>query len=382
MKMSPSFPDPMTSIMNLISVRFLQESTDGNVTTSTLTFVPTRHENDRLLTCRASNKFVRNGQKEATFKLNVFYVPIPLLTLGSNLNPDDIEEGDDVYFECKVNANPWAYKVLWKQNGKVMQHDQKGGIIISSSDLALQGITRDQSGNYSCVASNVEGDGESNVVSLKIMYKPICLPDQKRVYGIAKQENAEVLCEVESYPAPDGFKWSFNNSAELIEVPQNRYRSEKHHFSSRLTYTPKSELDYGTVMCWASNLAGKQMEPCIFHIITAGRPDPPYNCSIINQTSESVEIECTEGFDGGQPQYFILEIYELQGELLLANVSAYSPTFSVGGLEAGKELKIAVYAANSKGLSDPTMLEGYTLKVAEKQTDVFEIIWKQMLLDR
>lgn len=53
--------------------------------------------------------------------------------------------------------------------GKVMQHDQKGGIIISSSDLALQGITKGQSGNYSCIASNVEGDGESNTVSLKIM---------------------------------------------------------------------------------------------------------------------------------------------------------------------------------------------------------------------
>jgi hypothetical protein len=38
------------------------------------------------------------------------------LELGLNLNPDDIEEGDDVYFECKVHANPWAYKVVWKHN--------------------------------------------------------------------------------------------------------------------------------------------------------------------------------------------------------------------------------------------------------------------------
>jgi len=36
--------------------------------------------------------------------------------LGSNLNPEDIEEGDDVYFECKVHANPAAYKVVWKHN--------------------------------------------------------------------------------------------------------------------------------------------------------------------------------------------------------------------------------------------------------------------------
>lgn len=43
-------------------------------------------------------------------------VPRITLALGSNLNPDDIEEGDDVYFECKVHANPAAYKVVWKHN--------------------------------------------------------------------------------------------------------------------------------------------------------------------------------------------------------------------------------------------------------------------------
>lgn len=43
-------------------------------------------------------------------------VPILHLQLGSNMNPDDIEEGDDVYFECKVHANPGAYKVVWKHN--------------------------------------------------------------------------------------------------------------------------------------------------------------------------------------------------------------------------------------------------------------------------
>lgn len=46
----------------------------------------------------------------------VSVVPTLLLDLGSNLNPEDIEEGDDVYFECKVHANPAAYKVIWKHN--------------------------------------------------------------------------------------------------------------------------------------------------------------------------------------------------------------------------------------------------------------------------
>lgn len=42
---------------------------------------------------------------------------------------------------------------------------------MSNNDLALQGISRSQAGNYSCTASNVEGDGDSNIVQLKVMCK-------------------------------------------------------------------------------------------------------------------------------------------------------------------------------------------------------------------
>uniref|UniRef100_A0A182P5N8 Uncharacterized protein n=1 Tax=Anopheles epiroticus TaxID=199890 RepID=A0A182P5N8_9DIPT len=55
-----------------------------------------------------------------------------------------------------------------------------------------------------------------------------------------------------------------------------------------------SELDYGTIMCWADNVVGQQKEPCVFHLIAAGKPEMPYNCSLVNQTSESLEVDCAE----------------------------------------------------------------------------------------
>lgn len=50
-------------------------------------------------------------------------------------------------------------------------------------------------------------------------------------------------------------------------------------------------------MCWADNVVGQQKEPCVFHIIAAGKPDPPYNCTITNQTSDGLEIDCNEGMN-------------------------------------------------------------------------------------
>jgi hypothetical protein len=66
--------------------------------------------------------------------------------------------------------------------------------------------------------------------------KPICKPEQKRIYGIAKNEAVDIRCEVDAYPAPETFKWSFNNSAETVDMPQG-YRKISSH-SAVFTYKP------------------------------------------------------------------------------------------------------------------------------------------------
>lgn len=100
--------------------------------------------------------------------------------------------------------------------------------------------------------------------------KPICIPDQKRIYGVARHEDVRVICSVEAYPPPDSFRWTFNNTEESVDVPQARYRNSTRHSQSILIYRPITEMDYGTVSCLASNTAGKQKSACIFHIIPAG----------------------------------------------------------------------------------------------------------------
>jgi len=125
--------------------------------------------------------------------------------------------------------------------------------------------------------------------------KPVCKHDQKLTYGVSRNENTEIVCEVDAYPAPDVFKWTFNRTAggAASETGSNEV---VHHtrpdddvtnkragkLSSVLTYSAAvatmngggggvTDNDYGTVTCRASNTAGQQTEPCVFRVIAAGK---------------------------------------------------------------------------------------------------------------
>lgn len=45
--------------------------------------------------------------------LSVLDPPIVILKIGQLLNLNDIKEGDDVYFECHIDANPKPHKIEW-----------------------------------------------------------------------------------------------------------------------------------------------------------------------------------------------------------------------------------------------------------------------------
>lgn len=69
-------------------------------------------------------------------------------------------------------------------------------------------------------------------------------------------------------------------------------------------------------------------------------------------------------------------MFDWKTGVLQANVSSKFPVFVVSGLDPGKILKMHVYAANGKGRSEVVPLEGFTLKVAEKQTGKLDGVLK------
>ncbi|XP_012055315.1 PREDICTED: hemicentin-2-like [Atta cephalotes] len=370
-----------------------------NVTRSVLSYVPTIEDDGKFLTCRAENPVVPNSALEDKWHLLVHYAPVVSIKLGSSLKANDINEGDDVYFECDVRANPRSYKLLWFKDGKELHQNATAGIILPGGrSLVLQSVTKSSAGEYSCMAANVEGKSASRSVTLEVMYAPICKDGSStQVVGALKHETISLVCGVQSKPPPTTFHWTFNNSGELMSVPATKYAQVKplslitnHWHGSRLNYTPENDMDYGTVACWARNRIGVQRTPCLFQIIVAGKPYPLQNCTALQSTgpyayrmghedfkatdsrdADWLIVRCSEGFDGGLPlTNYELEVYSEENVYHVNTIylnhtdrsGSSGPVFEVPGLEPGRNYRLHLYAVNAKGRSDPVVLEPVTLK--------------------
>ncbi|CAO1368871.1 unnamed protein product [Diamesa hyperborea] len=338
-----------------------------NTTKSVLNFVPTTEDDGKSITCRAENPKITPAKfMETTWKLDVVYPPLVNLRLGSTLSADDIKEGDDVYFECQVQANPQWRKLYWLHDGVLIAHNASARVIRSNQSLVLQKITRNSTGNYSCSAINAEGETVSNQLPLRVKYAPVCVTDKIVIVGAFRSENLNVVCEVHADPPPRSFKWKFNSSGETYEIAKDRYN--KNGSKSVLHYTPIMDQDYGSLTCQGTNEVGEQTQPCVFQVILAGLPSTVKNCSISNQTQHSLELQCIPGYDGGLPQVFLLElIASKSGKLRFNMTNTEEPFFSIDSLDAytsfdtygDNALKAIIFAVNQKGRSHGVVIRDF-----------------------
>ncbi|XP_022240215.1 nephrin-like isoform X1 [Limulus polyphemus] len=336
---------------------------EGNYTISKLTFTPEVGDNGHYLSCRTDNPLIPNSGLEDGWILNVHYVPEVSLKLGSNIQLDTIMEGNDVYFECHIHANPWVDDIVWLHEGIPIKNKQEEGIIISNQSLVLQHIKITSRGKYQCIAYNTEGSGRSNEVEINLKFTPVCSDTREKSYRLAKNESATILCQVDANPSNVEFYWNLNNSLEMVEIHSFSVNSS----TSELVYRPRSDIDYGILHCWAKNIVGEQKEPCIFNVISVGRPSSLRNCILFNITARGFSVRCKEGYDGGLNQSFHLEVYSSLKEKVFLNMTQNrSPTFLATNLPPSTSFIIVIYASNSKGRSATIILTATTTPATQE----------------
>ena len=103
------------------------------------------------------------------------------------------------------------------------------------------------------------------------------------------------------------------------------------------------------------------------NMMIVGHPDQVHNCTVTNISMTSMSVRCSEGFNGGLQQQFMLEVRDLQTNELRANYSSPVPRFTVNSLMPSAIYLASVYAFNAKGRSDPTVVQAAMLRMPEKQ---------------
>ncbi|XP_050556217.1 hemicentin-2 [Spodoptera frugiperda] len=352
------------------------EFTNETTTVSKLTMLPQPEDDGAMIRCRADNPVLRVALEDA-FRMSVVYRPVLTMSLGSTLNPNDIKEGDDVYFECNIKANPKEHRISWYHNDIQVSQNMSSGVFISTKSLVLQRVTKRDGGLYTCRAANQMGESSSQAVYLRVQYAPVCAQPSPLLIGARLDEQLRVRCTVNADPADVTFYWQFNNSGESFQVSPARYVSTG-GTSSELRYRAASERDYGALLCRATNAVGRQKRPCVFQIVPAARPSPPRNCTakrVIIHNEALLSVKCAAGYDGGLNQHFTLDILGENGRTL-ANTTAnfidlivwFNISWSaVDSLEEDEDL--AVTARNSKGASDPVLLRDLVFRDAEKRAE-------------
>ncbi|XP_064103474.1 nephrin-like, partial [Macrobrachium nipponense] len=348
----------------------------GNITTATLTIAVTGEDDGATITCTGANPALPHEPLSDRRKLIVYYEPIVDLSLGKQLEAENIKEEDEVSFECHIKSNPKFHRIEWHHNGQDIPQNVSAGVVVSGQSLVLRSVARSHSGSYACAATNAQGRTVSNTLFLTVKHAPTCAGSagQARTQGAARGAAVKARCRVEAEP-PSDLTWSWvrqkTDGSEEILSP-DKYVVEG--LTSTLTVVPGRREDYGRLLCRATNNVGRQKEACVVNLVPAGPPDTPTNCSATTVNPDGMKpalvVSCLEGFDGGLPQNFLLEAW--QDGLVIANISSEYPEWVVSTVEAGKRVILNIVGHNIRGRSDPVTMKIQTSSAQHRAAPVQE----------
>ncbi|XP_023326509.1 protein turtle [Eurytemora carolleeae] len=338
----------------------VQNNPIGSITTSILTFTPGKGDNREGITCRGYNENMPGTALEDQWNISVMYKPRLSLSLGRTLDPSEIKEGDDVYLECSIISNPPVNRLEWYHEETQLFHNSTAGILLSNQSLVIQGIDESGKGGYTCRAENKQGNSTSNIVNIRIKYRPMCRHQTEPKIAMDSDNPTIIDCELDSNPDITDVIWIASKGGY-----QQRISSEHYTFSkgmSRLSFKTARENEYGSVLCYGINDIGTQKDPCVFSLEPAGRPHALQNCTMDNKTSV-LHIICQPGFNGGLVQRFTLQILQSGTSIVLANLTRTEPTFKISEFYTTYKVAIQIFSHNKQGSSEPYLVaEGITLR--------------------
>ncbi|XP_027579260.2 hemicentin-1 [Pipra filicauda] len=237
-------------------------------------------------TCRAINIA---GRDDKNFHLNV-YVPPSIEGPEQELVSESVS--NPVTFVCDATGIP-PPTLAWLKNGKPIENSDSLDVHILSGGSKLQ-IVHSQlldSGTYTCIASNVEGEAQKTYV-LSIQVPPnIVGSEMPSEVSVLLGESIQLVCSAQGVPTPD-LQW-LKDGKTVASDDLQRIRVTPD--GSTLNISRALSSDTGKYTCVATNPAGE--EDRIFNLnvyvppaIASSKAEAEELTALLDT---SLSIECT-----------------------------------------------------------------------------------------
>ncbi|XP_078352640.1 hemicentin-1-like isoform X3 [Oculina patagonica] len=196
--------------------------------------------------CVANNSVGNDTSNVAT--LDVQYAP------KITAQPEDTSqpEGDNVTLSCNADGSP-VPTISWTRNRSPINTSDNSRISFSEDkkQLTITNVSRTDSGEYRCKASNNLGNDTSHVATLDIQYQPTITAHPHNTAAI-EGDNVALSCNATGNPEPT-ISWSRNGSPiDIIGNSRISFTEGK----SQLTITNVNRTDSGEYRCVANNSLG------------------------------------------------------------------------------------------------------------------------------
>ncbi|XP_072144417.1 hemicentin-1-like [Dermacentor andersoni] len=313
-------------------------------TSSVLAFTPAGDDHGRRLRCRAANERVPGSAIEDALFLEVEFPPsVRLRVVGGSA----VDEGSDSRFECSVRAHPELLEPpRWLWEGRPLSAATTGLRHRAESNgtlhvLTLLGVRRSQRGRYCCLARNARGKALSAPVTLHVLYAPRCVPNQRHEYQAALHQTVLVRCRVEAEPAaPTLFGWTFAGGPNEQPLTLLDHTRSAGGLESHIRYVPRSELDYGTLACLASNTVGMAEAPCFFSVLA-----PAPRCRVVQP---GPRLACVTASPIVQGASLLVQLRDPRG-ILRASLRSTQPVILLKGTAFNHHLLATAFVVSASG---------------------------------
>ncbi|KAM6940425.1 protein sidekick-1-like [Xenentodon cancila] len=290
--------------------------------------------------------FARNAAGETQVHTEILVSSLAP-TFTSPPSDQTVTEGDTALFICQNSGAPKP-TITWRKGSQVVA---SGSVLIprftllQSGGLQIQPVSFQDSGEFTCIASNAEG--AINATATLIVWSRTVISVPPSELRVIKGTTAILDCDATHDPRINiSFKWDRGGVPVLSSSGRVSVRQ------GSLTIGQTWSGDIGDYTCTVTSQAGNDSRSARLEVIELPHSPRSLTASLNDSDSRSVHLSWLRPFDGNSPLlFYVLELSENNSpwKVYLSQVDPAVTEVSVGGLTPARTYQFRLCAVNQVG---------------------------------